>query len=139
VMVLPGVRELLDALARVEGLALGLLTGNILEGARLKLGSAGLWGRFDIGRYGSDREVREELPAVAIERARAHWGHPLKPADTVVIGDTPRDVGCGRAGGTRTLAVATGHFSAMDLEKAGADHVLEDFSATDRVVEILTS
>ncbi len=138
VTVLPGVPELLDALALVEGVALGLLTGNIADGARLKLASAGLWGRFGIGGFGSDHEVRDHLPAIALERARLHWGHPLRPEDTIVVGDTPRDVGCGRAGGTRTLAVATGHFSAADLEKAGADHVLDDLAATERALELLT-
>jgi phosphoglycolate phosphatase len=139
VTVLPGVRELLDALALVEGAALGLLTGNIADGARLKLGSAGLWDRFGIGGFGSDHEVRDRLPAIAIERARIRWGHALGPEHTIVVGDTPRDVGCGRAGGTRTLAVATGRFGTADLERAGADHVLADLSATERVVELLTS
>lgn len=135
--VLVGVRQLLDALAALDGMALGLLTGNIARGAELKLGSTGLWDRFPIGGFGSDHEERDELPAIALERARAHWGHPLVSRDTVVVGDTPRDIACGRVGGMRTLAVATGRFAAADLEAAGAHHVLEDLSATGQVVELL--
>lgn len=137
--VLPGVLELLDALTGVDGVGLGLLTGNIARGAELKLGSAGLWDHFRIGGFGSDHEERDELPKVAIERARAHWGVEIMAAEAVVIGDTPRDVGCGRAGGMRTLAVATGSFVAAELAEAGADHVLEDLSATLDVVTLLTA
>ncbi|HET9948633.1 MAG TPA: HAD hydrolase-like protein [Longimicrobiales bacterium] len=135
--VLPGVREALDALGALEDVALGLLTGNILGGAELKLGSAGLWERFGVGGFGSDHEDRDRLPEVALERARRRWGPSIGPADTVIVGDTPRDVGCGRVCGARTLAVATGTFSAAELEEAGADHVLADLTATDRLLELL--
>jgi phosphoglycolate phosphatase-like HAD superfamily hydrolase len=136
--VLPGVRDLLDALSEVEGVGIGLLTGNIARGAELKLGSAGLWERFAIGGFGSDHEERDELPAVVLERARAHWRVEIEAADAVVVGDTPRDVGCGRVSGARTLAVATGSFVADELVAAGADHVLEDLSSTVDVVTLLT-
>ena len=139
VRVLAGVRELLDALLGVEGVALGLVTGNIADGARLKLGSAGLWDRFPVGGYGSDHEERDHLPGIALARARAHWGAGLAACDAVVVGDTPRDVACGRACGSRTLAVATGTFTTEALRATGADHVLEDLAATDRVVELLTA
>lgn len=139
VRVLPGVLELLDALAELEDVGLGLLTGNIARGAELKLGSAGLWDRFAIGGFGSDHEERDELPSVALDRARLHWSVTLEAGDAVVVGDTPRDVGCGRAGGTRTVAVATGSFVAEELRAAGADHVLEDLSATLEVVTLLTA
>jgi phosphoglycolate phosphatase-like HAD superfamily hydrolase len=135
--VLPGVLELLDALAGLEDVGLGLLTGNIARGAELKLGSAGLWDRFAIGGFGSDHEERDELPAVALDRARVHWSVSIEAADAVVVGDTPRDVGCGRAGGTRTVAVATGSYVVAELAAAGADHVLEDLSSTPEVVTLL--
>jgi phosphoglycolate phosphatase-like HAD superfamily hydrolase len=137
--VLPGVRELLDGLAARSDVGVGLVTGNIAGGARLKLGSAGLWERFGVGSYGSDHEERDELPAIALGRARERWGRPIEPEMAVIVGDTPRDVACGRAGGMRTLAVATGLFSAVQLEAAGADHVLADFGATEQVVALLTA
>ena len=137
--VLPGVVELLDALSTAEDVGLGLLTGNIVRGAELKLSSAGLWERFAIGGFGSDHEERDELPAFALERARLHWNVVVEAAHAVIVGDTPRDVACGRAGGIRTLAVATGTYSADQLVEAGADHVLEDLSATDDVLTLLTA
>jgi phosphoglycolate phosphatase len=142
--VLPGVSALLDAVHASGGqVALGLVTGNILGGARLKLGSVGLDRRFPldgtlVGGFGSDSEDRDHLPGIAIRRARAVWGTEVRAEQVVVIGDTPRDVACGQAAGTRTLAVATGHFTAEALSGAGADVVLEDLSDTDRVMEILT-
>jgi phosphoglycolate phosphatase len=137
VEVLPGVAELLDALADHGDVGVGLLTGNIEGGARLKLGSGGLWGRFAFGSYGSDHEERDALPAIAVGRARELWGDVVRAEHAVVVGDTPRDVACGRAGGTRTLAVATGSYSLTELEAVGPDHALENLTATLEVVDLL--
>lgn len=132
--VLPGVHELLDALRPIEDVALGLLTGNIEGGARLKLGSARLWERFRFGSYGSDHEDRDRLPAIALRRAAEVWGRSFDPCDAIVIGDTPRDIACGQAGGARTLGVATGRYGAHELVACGADHVLPDLRATEDVL-----
>lgn len=135
--VLPGVPPLLEALAREGEVALALLTGNIADGARLKLGSAGLDHHFSTGSYGSDAENRDDLPAVALRRARDAWGVAFPADEVIVVGDTPRDVQCGRAAGVRILAVATGHHDVGRLQEAGADWVVEDFGDTRAVVELL--
>lgn len=139
VSVLPGVPELLGALAGVDDVGVGLLTGNIAGGARLKLSSGGLWGGFDFGSYGSDHAERDELPAIALKRARELWGDHLVPWDAVVVGDTPRDVQCGKAGGTRTLAVATGSFSLDALAATNPDHARADLTLTEEVLDLLVS
>jgi phosphoglycolate phosphatase-like HAD superfamily hydrolase len=139
VTVLPGVRELLEGLASLHDIALGLVTGNIAGGAKLKLGSAGLWEHFEVGSYGSDHEERDELPAIALGRAEERWGRSFGPKSALIVGDTPRDIACGRACDIRTVAVATGTYSAEALDAAGADHVLDDLSATERVVALLTA
>ena len=136
---LAGVAELLRRLGEGLGLAMGLLTGNVAEGARLKLDSAGLGHWFPIGAFGSDHEVRNKLPAVAIRRAEAHWGARFRAEEVVVVGDTPRDVACGRAHGTRTVAVATGRFAAGVLEETGADVVLESLEETERALQAILS
>ncbi len=134
---LPGVGPLVEALEAEADVALGLVTGNIARGARLKLGSVGLDGRFHVGGYGSDHEERQHLPGFALTRALETWGVDF-PGDSVfVVGDTPRDVQCGKHHGTRTVAVATGHFDEEQLEATGADVVLEDFSEIRDVLEIL--
>lgn len=137
--ILPGVPALLDALAAEPGIAMGLLTGNIMRGAQLKLGSAGLLDHFLMGSYGSDHEERDELPAIALSRARETWGVDFGPQDVLVLGDTPRDVACGKREGLRTLAVATGHHDADSLRATGADHVVENFSDTAAIVALLVA
>lgn len=139
VTVLPGVRPLLAGLAHVGDVALGLVTGNISRGADLKLGSAQLRSPFRVGSYGSDREVRNDLPPVAVERARIEWSVEFAPDCTWIVGDTPRDVGCAQAHGLRTLAVATGRFGVDQLRDAGAERVLDSLEDTAAVLEILTA
>jgi len=137
--VLPGVHELLNILKRMDDFGVGLLTGNIARGAQLKLDSAGLTEHFVLGSYGSDHEEREHLSRIALQRARDMWNPALCPENTVVIGDTPRDVDCGLAIGARTLAVATGSFSSSQLAKAGANRVVIDLTDTDEIVSYLAS
>jgi phosphoglycolate phosphatase len=120
--VAPGVRDLLGTLAARDGFVLSLVTGNLEAIAHLKLARAGLGEFFDRrhGGYGSDHEDRAELPPIA--RRRAGSGGTSHPAeDTVVIGDTPRDIACARADGVRCIAVATGQYRAEEL--TGADAV----------------
>ncbi|HZD03989.1 MAG TPA: HAD hydrolase-like protein, partial [Longimicrobiales bacterium] len=113
------------------------VTGNIVEGARLKLGSVGLVHRFRVGGFGSDHEIREHLPGIAIRRARDAFGAAFHRRDVVIVGDTPRDVACGRHEGTRTLGVATGHHDADELREAGADLVVADLTETRVVADAL--
>lgn len=132
--VLPGVVPLLDALHAGGRHLLALLTGNIEEGARLKLEAADLWQRFDFGAYGSDHERRDRLPAVAVRRARERTGLQFRTRDVVIVGDTPFDVTCGRDLGVWAVAVATGKHSAAELADAGADVVLDDLRDTDGAI-----
>jgi phosphoglycolate phosphatase len=134
---LPGVIPLLDSLHQTEDDLTALLTGNIERGARLKLSAVDLWERFDFGAYGSDHERRDQLPAVAVRRARDHSGLDFRGRDIVIIGDTPFDVTCGQALGVWTVAVATGKHSPEELDEAGADVVFEDLSDTDAVLDAI--
>jgi phosphoglycolate phosphatase-like HAD superfamily hydrolase len=134
---LPGVAGLIEALDAEPGVALGLVTGNIIRGARVKLGSVGLDGCFTVGGYGSDHEIRERLPAIALERAFEAWGVRFPAESAVIVGDTPRDVECGKHQGTRTVAVATGRIPREWLETTGADAVFDDFSDIASVMEAL--
>ncbi len=136
---LPGVTELLPALEATGGAAMAMLTGNVIGGARLKLGSAGLSSWLSVGAFGSDHEARNALPAVAIQRAEEHWGVRFGADEVVVVGDTPRDVECGRSNGTRTVAVATGHFGVDTLARAGADVVLESLVEVDLALTAILS
>lgn len=126
VRVMPGVRELLPALALRDDVVLGLLTGNWRGGARIKLGSVGLWDYFPFGSFGDDGLDRRELPPVALDRARRHSGYAFAPHETVIVGDSLLDVDCARAHAIPCLAVATGWTEAAALESAGAEWVVRD-------------
>lgn len=122
--VLPGVSDLLDELAGLPGIAVGLLTGNIAGGAAAKMRHFGLDRHFGFGAYGCDHADRNLLGPVALERAARHAGRAFLPEETVVIGDTPKDIACARALGAPCVAVATGRFTVEDLRSAGADRVV---------------
>jgi phosphoglycolate phosphatase len=137
--VMPGVFELLDALEARRNLVLGLLTGNLADGARAKLEAVGIDpARFRVGAYGSDHEERPSLPDVARRRLRDELGLEVEGADCVIIGDTPADITCGRIIGARAIGVATGRYSVDELRGHGAAAVFADLSDTAAVVaEIL--
>jgi phosphoglycolate phosphatase len=136
--VMPGVHALLDRLEPEPGVVLGLLTGNLAEGAALKLRSGGLDpARFRVGAYGSDSADRPDLPPIAAQRAQSYFGRVPSGAEVVIIGDTPADVGCGQCIGARALGVATGAYSVADLEACGAHAVFQDLSDTERVMDAI--
>lgn len=132
---LPGIPELLRRVEEAAGeTVLGLLTGNIEEGARIKVDAAGLgWERFRVGAFGSDHADRPELPAVALRRARDLTGMDFTGKEVVILGDTPFDIQCGAHLGVRTIAVATGRHPVEELAAHGPDHLFEDFSDVEAV------
>ncbi len=132
--VMPGIPAVLDRIEASAGAVLGLLTGNVQPGARLKLRSAAINpDRFAVGAYGSDHAVRAELPAIAAARAEPLFGRRPAGAEIVIVGDTPADVTCGASVGARAIGVATGGYSASQLAEAGAFAVFEDLSDLEAV------
>jgi phosphoglycolate phosphatase-like HAD superfamily hydrolase len=136
VTLLPGVRELLDALGEVEHLTLGLLTGNYPETGRLKIQAAGIDpDLFAVAAWGCDGECRRDLPAFAMARHRQCGGNPVEPGDVVVVGDTPHDIDCARAQGCRCLAVATGTYSRRELAEHEPDLLVDDLTETGAILD----
>lgn len=136
VVTLPGVSTVVERLARSSALV-GLVTGNIEEGARIKLQPTGLLPHFRVGAYGSDHMDRRRLPSLAARRAHALVGHPFPPHHVVVIGDTPHDIDCARAFGAVAVAVTTGQYTRDELLAEGPDHLFDDLSDADRVLEVV--
>jgi phosphoglycolate phosphatase len=135
---MPGVAPLLDRLERVPGVLLGLLTGNVAEGAALKLRSGGIDpARFRVGAYGSDSAYRPALPAIAARRAERYFGRVPDGTEVVIIGDTPADIHCGTNISARAVAVATGSYSVAELAACGPHAVFEDLSETEQVLEAI--
>lgn len=150
---LPGVLPLLTELRLRDDIVVGLLTGNFAETGRIKLTACGInpeW--FTIAAWGDDSPhdppSRDHLPAVAMQRftaAAGGGGHnngdgrPIAPHRVVIIGDTPHDIACAKAGGCRSIGVATGKFTTHQLAASGADLALSDLSNHGAVVEWIVS
>lgn len=136
--VYPGITALLDGIERRQDAILGLLTGNVADGARLKLSAAGIApDRFRVGAFGSDHHDRARLPAIAAERAAPLMGHRPAGAEIVILGDTPADMTCGLGVGARAIGVATGSYPSAELRAAGAFAVFEDFADTAPVLHAI--
>jgi phosphoglycolate phosphatase-like HAD superfamily hydrolase len=124
--VLPGIFSVLDEVRSRKDVALGLATGNIELGARIKLDRGKLNPYFAIGGFGSDSEDRTELVRKAAAKGAARAGEPISPSDTYVIGDTPLDIDAGKRAGFKTVGVATGSYSIEELMDSGASFAIPD-------------
>lgn len=136
---LPGVRPLLETLAADARVVLGLLTGNIEPGARVKLGNVALNDFFPFGAFGSDSARREELPPIAVERASRVAGHHFDGRDVVIIGDSIYDIRCGVPHGATTIAIASGKTSAATLLAESPDHFFASAEPLDEILAAITS
>jgi phosphoglycolate phosphatase-like HAD superfamily hydrolase len=134
--IMPGITQLIKTLSIQEDKALGLATGNIEEGARIKLRRSGLDSYFKFGGFGSDSEERNQLIRIVIERGKNLFNHKQEFEAAFVIGDTPFDIIHGREAGAKVVAVATGSYSTRELEKYDPDFLFEDFSDLKSVLKI---
>jgi len=139
ITVLPGVTALIHRLRETNEVVLGLVTGNIEDGARIKLLPTGLWPYFRVGAFGSDHADRRLLPALAARRAHALVGYPFRPSEVLVIGDTPHDIECARAFGAVAAAVATGNYTRAELMDQKPDFLFDDLADVDRIASALLS
>lgn len=134
----PGIREALEILKEEkESCRLGLLTGNIEQGARIKLEFLGLNDYFAFGAFGSDDEDRNKLLPVAVKKFEQSFFRSIAFRDCIIVGDTPRDVDCAKPYGAFCVGVATGPYPVDALVKAGADVVFETLSDTGAFLETL--
>ena len=135
---LPGVPALVEAVHAADDLMLGLLTGNVVEGATRKLDAVGLApARFVVGAFGSDHEHRPALAPVAQARAEARLGRSIPGDRFVIIGDTPADLTCGRGIGARAIGVATGGYRRAELEGYEAFALVDDLADTGAMLELI--
>src|SRR5687767_2214205 len=134
---MPGARELLEALAEHDHLHLALLTGNYREAAEIKLQHFEIWDFFEWGAFSDDAADRNALVPIAMRRAETYDIPGEAIERVIVIGDTPHDVECARVAGARSIAVATGGYTVEQLKEFGADEALPDLSNTEKVIELL--
>ena len=137
--VLPGVREILNAVVAHGGIAQGLLTGNMRRGAQAKLEHHGLWDFFAFGAFADDSEHRNDLGPHAVRRALERHGVNFAADDVWIIGDTQHDIACGKSIGARTLAVATGGCTLEQLRAHQPTALLENLADTEAILRLFES
>ncbi|MBM80795.1 MAG: haloacid dehalogenase [Planctomycetaceae bacterium] len=137
-IVLPGVPDLLEKLASLDDVELGLLTGNFREGARCKLEHFDLWKYFDFGGYGDIHPDRDDVARDALAVVHERFGSEIHPNQVWVIGDTAADVKCGRAIEANVIGVGTGNVPRQSLIDAKPDWFFEDFSELDAFLELVS-
>ncbi|MDR3237586.1 MAG: HAD hydrolase-like protein, partial [Spirochaetia bacterium] len=138
-VLLPGVRELIQELYADEKIILGLLTGNFMESAFIKLARFGLEIFFHVGAYGEDAIDRSELPPIAKKRIAEHKGIELDFSRIIIIGDTVHDIECARKSGAVSISVGTGWTHKEKLLEKNPDYCLDNLADTQRVLELITS
>jgi len=136
--ILPGIPKLLDTLVLRDDILMGLGTGNLEEGARIKLARADLMKYFRFGGYGSDAEERPDVLRMAAKRGETIIGKSMSPRDVIVVGDNIRDVQAGKAIGAKIVAVASGPMTYEELAATHPDHIFHDLSDTQTVLNVLT-
>jgi phosphoglycolate phosphatase-like HAD superfamily hydrolase len=126
--ILPGIAALLEQLRARDRVAVGLLTGNLRDGARIKLGHFGLFDQFAFGGFGDEHLDRDDVAREALAAVHERFDGSVRPEHIWVVGDTPLDVRCARSIGARVAAVATGWHSAQELAQHQPDLLLTNLS-----------
>ncbi len=133
----PGMREAVEAAHSRKGFAVGLGTGNVREGARIKLERVRIHDRFSFGGFGCDHEDRVELIRHGARSGASQLGVPLEECRVVVIGDTPKDVAAAKGIGATCIGVGTGSFTPEALIASGAEYAFPDFTAREALAALL--
>jgi len=136
---MPGFPHLLEELQKLPEIHSGLLTGNWIRGAEIKLEYFDLWKYFEFGAFADDEMDRNQLVPHALRRAEERFGIQPRRDRVYVIGDTPRDILCARPHGATAVAVATGEYAIEELRAEKPDFLFEDFGEVEKVLEIFRS
>lgn len=138
IYVFPGVKNLISRLAKDTNCQLGLVTGNFKENAYLKLSAVDLAHYFPFGAFGSDFEDRNLLPILAIQRANEYLNaNVFNNENTIIIGDSIRDIECAKKNNMKVLSVATGPIDFELLKKQYPDAIFKDFKDYHIVINII--
>ena len=133
----PGIDDLLWNLHENDNVTLGLLTGNVERGAKLKLSHYDLWQFFEFGGFGDGFYDRDDVARAAWKMIQEKLGEH-DPNDVWVIGDTPLDISCARTIGVKVAAVATGSYRTDALGEANPDLLFEDLADPSKLIDALT-
>ncbi len=123
----PGVEKFLNMLSKDPDLVLGLGTGNLKEGAQLKLAPSKLEKYFSVGGFGEDGHTREEMLQAAVKRAEKKYKTKFSPDQVFVIGDTHRDILAAKNCGFHSAVLTNGFGDPQKIQRAAAELEIKDF------------
>ncbi len=127
----PGAHELLTELAECDDCLLGIATGKSRAGVASLFDRHGWHGLFDTVQTADDAPSK---PAPDMfYRALAETG--VAPRDACMIGDTTFDMAMAHSAGAHAIGVGWGYHRHDKLKKAGAAHIVSDFSALRDVLD----
>lgn len=137
VKVYSGVVSLLEALSIADDCVIGLLTGNMHEGAWVKLRVLSIDKYFRLGAFGDDGFLRSELPEIALERAYKELNLRFANKEIVIIGDTIHDIECGRHLDVKTIAICSNKSSEKELNNANPDYFFHNLEDTNEIIKAI--
>ena len=123
-----GVEKFLKLLSKDKDVVMGLGTGNLEEGAKIKLAPSKLGHYFSVGGYGEDGHTREEMLQAAVKRAEKKFKTKISPENVYVIGDTHRDICAAKNCGFHSAVLTNGFGEPQKIQRAAAELETKDFT-----------
>lgn len=131
----PNALDFVTNLSQRKDCVLGLITGNVEKGARIKLQPFDLNKYFSFGAFGSDAMFRSYLPSIAVYRASKLYNKEFVGEDIIIIGDTADDVTCGKSLGVRAIAVVRREENRQSIEAQNPYYVCTGFEEYEKIIE----
>ncbi|MEF3279886.1 MAG: HAD hydrolase-like protein [Elusimicrobiota bacterium] len=126
-----GIEKFLDFLSKQDDILIGLGTGNLKEGAYIKLKPSGLSHYFLFGGFGENHTKREDMLKKAVKNASKILKSKIRPFDVYVIGDTEKDITAAKNLGYHSACVLDGFGDKRKIFMAGPELIEKDFSNID--------
>ncbi|MCM2266837.1 MAG: haloacid dehalogenase-like hydrolase [Elusimicrobiales bacterium] len=123
-----GVEKFVAGLCARKDVLVGLGTGNLKDGAFIKLEPSGLARYFAFGGYGCDSHHRSVVLRKAVRRAAKLSKAVIREGDVFVIGDTHRDVEAAKEAGYHSGVVLDGFGDKAAIMRSSPELLAKDFS-----------
>ncbi len=130
---LPNVKETIRYIIKKE-YKLGLITGNLKQGAYIKINAFDLGKFFPVGGFGNDSGSRDIIAKKAISRAKKFYNFNFSNDNIYIIGDTPADIQCALNNNVIAVAVATGKHSIEELKKYNPHYTLKNLNELKNII-----
>lgn len=126
------IEGIIDFLKKYKNQAyFALLTGNIFEGAKIKLQTMKLWEYFDtpeVGAYGDHAKERVLLGEIALDNIKKIKGLSFNSDNIYVFGDTKHDIAVAKHIKAKSVALTSGGISEGELKRHNPDYIADNYN-----------